>query len=314
MFDLIPNVISSLVTVLFPIFASYKALRTSDPAQLTPWLMYWVSFALITLFEAWTWYLVSWIPLYAYLRLLILSYLVLPQTQGARLLYQTYIHPFLAQHEANIEKFITNAHDTAKTAGLGYLEQLIEYVKTSLLGIQPKAKPQSYMPEASYTQNLLSRFYLPSAREGLAAPAGDFYGLLSAAMGTMARNGSSRDIQVDEFSRAGSIIPQNITSTAGKLNFLSTQREKLRVLLTALDREASGLQYGAAQRLGDGEQVGPGGLGSSKSEAEFDTIDKAEASSQTPPQRASGGSWMPWGWSAKADTGASSGVDTARNR
>ncbi|MCJ1379831.1 hypothetical protein MMC17_002934 [Xylographa soralifera] len=312
MFDLIPNVVSSLLTILFPVFASYKALRTSDPAQLTPWLMYWVSFALVTLFEAWTWYLVSWIPLYAYIRLMILSYLVLPQTQGARLLYQSHIHPFLAQHEASIEQFITTTHDRAKKAGLGYIEQLIEYLKSSLFGMQPRATSESHNPQDSYAQSLLSRFNLPSAREGLAAPAGDFYGLLSAAMGSMARNSGSRDVQVDEITRHGTLIPQNITTTAAKVHFLSTQREKLRVLLSALDREANGLEIerDVERRMGGGQTRG-GDLQKSKSEAEFDNIDKAEASGQTSPKSVSGGSWMPWSWGA-TDTGSSTGVERAQ--
>ncbi|MCJ1321872.1 hypothetical protein MMC15_007217 [Xylographa vitiligo] len=310
MFDLIPNIISSLLTILFPVFASYKALRTSDPAQLTPWLMYWVSFALVTLFEAWTWYLVSWIPLYAYIRLIMLSYLVLPQTQGARLLYQSHIHPFLAQHEASIERFITTTHDRAKKAGLGYIEQLIEYIKSNLLGMQPKATSESHNQQDSYAQSLLSRFNLPSAREGLAAPAGDFYGLLSAAMGSMARNSGSRDGQLDEITRTGTLIPQNITTTAAKVHFLSTQREKLRVLLSALDREANGLEIERdVQRRMGGGQTPAGGLQKSKSEAEFDTIDEAEASGSTSPKNASGGGWIPWSWGTKADTGNSTGVD-----
>lgn len=302
------------MTILFPVFASYKALRTSDPAQLTPWLMYWVSFALVTLFEAWTWYLISWVPLYAYIRLILLSYLVLPQTQGARLLYQSHIHPFLAQHEAKIELFITETHDKAKKAGLGYVEQVIEYIKRNVLGMQPKAMPEDHAKQGSYAQSLLSRFNLPSAREGLAAPAGDFYGLLSTAMGTMARNSTSRDIQIDELSQAGTLIPQHITSTAGKITFLSTQREKLRVLLAALDKEANGLdiERDVDRRLGGGGQAATNMFQRSRSEAEFDNIDKAEASGQTFPKKTASGSWMPWGWGAIADQGSSTGFDKSQ--
>lgn len=49
--------ISSVASFLFPIFASYKALNSADPAQLTPWLMYWVVFSCCLLAESW----VSWI-------------------------------------------------------------------------------------------------------------------------------------------------------------------------------------------------------------------------------------------------------------
>lgn len=50
----------SLASFLLPIFASYKALKTSDPAQLTPWLMYWVVFACALLVESWTEWVLYW--------------------------------------------------------------------------------------------------------------------------------------------------------------------------------------------------------------------------------------------------------------
>jgi hypothetical protein len=51
---------SSIASFLFPIFASYKALKTSDPAQLTPWLMYWVVFSCFLLAESWVGFVLSW--------------------------------------------------------------------------------------------------------------------------------------------------------------------------------------------------------------------------------------------------------------
>lgn len=54
------EIIRSIITILFPIFASYKALRTSDPAQLTPWLMYWVVLSCFSLIESWTWFILAW--------------------------------------------------------------------------------------------------------------------------------------------------------------------------------------------------------------------------------------------------------------
>ena len=51
---------SSIISFLFPIFASYKALKTSDPAQLTPWLMYWVVFSISLLVESWFYFILAW--------------------------------------------------------------------------------------------------------------------------------------------------------------------------------------------------------------------------------------------------------------
>ncbi|KAI4176280.1 MAG: hypothetical protein LQ343_001018 [Gyalolechia ehrenbergii] len=314
MFDVIPNVLSSVITILFPIFASYKALRTADPAQLTPWLMYWVVISCFSLVEYWTFFVVSWLPFYAYLRLFLLSYLVLPQTQGARLIYQSYIHPFLAHHEAEIDVFITNAHDRAKAAGLQYLKRAIDFVKHHALGMQAQHAPPPSKGE-TYAQNLLSRFNLPSARQGLVAPAGDFYGLLSAAIGQVGAGGSSRDAQVEEMSRSGTLIPKDITDNAEKMTFLATQRERLRMLLTVLDKEASDLsneemiQEDVERRLGEGLQ--DENLKKSRSEADFDTIDDKEDLGSEKVGKAASGGWMPWNWSKGEATGTSTGVDRA---
>lgn len=51
---------SSIPTFLFPLFASYKALKTSDPALLTPWLMYWVVLAIALFAESWLGFILVW--------------------------------------------------------------------------------------------------------------------------------------------------------------------------------------------------------------------------------------------------------------
>ncbi|KAL9123920.1 MAG: hypothetical protein Q9217_006694 [Psora testacea] len=272
--------------------------------------MYWVVLSCFSLFDYWTWFLLSWLPFYAYIRLFVLSYLVLPQTQGAKLLYQSYIHPFLARHENDIDKFIISAHDRAKAAGLNYLKQLVEFVKENLLGIQHKhtaAADPSAGDGGNYAQSLLSRFNLPNARQGLAAPAGDFYSLLSSAMGAINSSspGASREAQVDSLSRSGTLIPQGMTCTSDKVTFLSTQRERLRLLLSALDKEASDLSTEATierdvdRRLA-GAQLGEG-LKKSKSEAEFEEIGAEGPGVEQENVKGSGGSWMPWAWGGKEE-------------
>lgn len=269
------------------------------------------------------------------MRLFLLSYLVLPQTQGARLLYQSHIHPFLAHYESDIDTLITHAHDRAKAAGLSSLKRFIDFVKEKVLGLQPKSQPVRASPEGSYAQTLLSRFNLPSARQGLAAPAGDFYGLLSAALGQVGTGGGSREAQLEEMTRSGTLIPQGMTSASEKMTFLATQRERLRLLLTALDKEASGLETEESIRWDVERRLAApasedDGLRKSRSEAEFEAIEREDWNGEKE-NRGGGGSgsggagkgggatnWIPWGlWGTsqpsgkgkEADRGNSSGVD-----
>ena len=179
---------SSVLSTLFPVFASYKALRGADPAQLAPWLMYWAVFALISLADAWVSPVAGWVvPLYAWLRLALLAWLVLPQTQGARWLYQTRLHPFLARHERRLDRWLAEAARRARAAGARYVEDAIAYVKKVAFGIESPPPRESRGPPPAtaegYATALLARFALPGARdEGRAAaaapPGGEVLGML----------------------------------------------------------------------------------------------------------------------------------------
>ncbi|KAL2147516.1 hypothetical protein VTI28DRAFT_8771 [Corynascus sepedonium] len=379
MFDIFAKLLSSIASFLFPVFASYKALKTSDPAQLTPWLMYWVVLSCALLVESWTdWFLV-WIPFYAYIRLLFLLYLVLPQTQGARLIYEEYVHPRLEENETAIEEFIASAHDRLRRAGIAYLSRAIELLKTNVLGMPPTAEtaaaPEPQTPQ-SYTQSLLARFTLPSTRWSAAnstsgqqqfgagtATGGagglttDFFNLLtsavSAAASAAASSSSSRSATAVASSGASggssSIIPESIRAagTAARVSFIQAQRERLRIVLSALDREEEAATR--QQQQGHIEQTGAGGdgggngqhdkrkssvselsvgsgLSKSRSEGDFEKLDVPSGGEEdedgglrkraggpgleTPNAGRSGGGWMPWGWGASGgEVGKSSGVD-----
>lgn len=366
MFDIFAKLLSSITSFLFPLFASYKALKTSDPAQLTPWLMYWVVLACALLVESWTEWFLVWIPLYSYIRLLFLLYLVLPQTQGARVIYTTYIHPYLEENETQIEELIANTHDKMKAAGIAYLKRAIEAFRTQVLGLPPNPTAQqaeSNVPASqrprSYTQALLDRFQLPQAQwsgnAGGATTGQDFYSFLSNAVNAATAavvasdNSSTADtgrkaasasrgpgvgaFPTGDLSASGTLVPPGIQGNADKMSFLAAQRERLNYVLSALDREAAQLKSGAAAAAAatpaseqeinlEGLQPGgasierpttsssgksTGGLSKSRSEVDFEKIEaesgaednNTQDSAQATPAP-SGGSWLPWAWSASS--------------
>lgn len=254
---------SSITTILFPVFASYKALRTSDVTQLTPWLIYWVILSLILLVESWTVFIIGWIPFYSWIRLAALSYLVLPQTQGAKLLYTSYVEPFITNHERQIEVFIGDLHEKGSKTGLGYLKQLLDLVRQHILGLPPtKEEPPPASTPAGYAQSLLSRFAMPSAH---APSTSDFYNLLSGAViaattssntvrtpsGTPAFGAATSNNSGGRGTSNNQLFPSHINTNADKQTFLTSQREKLAVLMKALDREQRDLDlaYGNAPGL-----------------------------------------------------------------
>ncbi|KAI9704510.1 MAG: hypothetical protein M1820_005584 [Bogoriella megaspora] len=245
MFDIIPNLLTGLISTLFPIFASYKALRTSDPAQLTPWLQYFVTVSLIDLAEYWLYPIISWTPFYAWIRLGLALYLVSPGSQGATFLYTTYIYPFLYEHETQIEKAISEGHEKAKAVGLQYLKRAVELVRTKVLGLPPRRPTPPPSRQVSYAQQLLSRFNLPSAAApgygGAAGSGGDFYNMLTNALQQAVSVGTGTGDTAraaEDLSASGNLVPPSMSSPEDRMGYITAQRERLRVLLQAFDKEA----------------------------------------------------------------------------
>jgi len=114
---------------------------------------------------------------------------------------------------------------------------------------EPAPATATGVPPQSYTQSLLARFSLPSARwpaNPAAGGATDFYSLLAGAVSAVASGPATARTPRDpngDLSASGTLIPPNIRES-DRATFLATQRERLNTLLGALDREAA--QLGAA--------------------------------------------------------------------
>ncbi|KAI0400264.1 TB2/DP1, HVA22 family-domain-containing protein [Xylaria palmicola] len=301
MFNIIAHFFASIASFLFPLFASYKALKTSDPAQLTPWLMYWSVLSCALLAESWTGFVLAWIPFYSWIRLGFLLWLVLPSTQGARVLYEGYLHPYLEENELAIEDLIASAHDRFRAAGVRYLKQVIELIRTRVFNLPPSETHEETSAAAAapqgYTQALLARFSVPAARWAAdnAGTAGhDFFNMLAGAVNAAA-GGLSTPARSDAAAAArGTLIPEGIGGAQEKMTFIAAQREKLAFMMGALDREAAELQHEESRRAAaepssrkpgsmslDGQEPSrpPSGystgsaLSKSRSEVDFEKID-----------------------------------------
>jgi hypothetical protein len=294
---------------------------------------------------------------------------VLPQTQGARLIYEEYIHPRLEENETAIEEFIASAHDRLRSAGIAYLKRAIELLKTNVLGLPPSPEPAA-APEPqtaqSYTQSLLARFTLPSPKWATTTPAlgtapgaagltNDFYNLLASAVSaaattfpTSSATKPSASAPETETGSSRGIIPESIRSgsAAARMSFIRAQRERLRIIMSALDREEAdaaetarnqeqqqqqqgfGLGVGGKRKSLSEQSVGStSGLSLSKSRSEGD-FEKLEAFSSgaeeedldfredvdvdaTPVEgvrkRGGGQGWIPWGWGGGSGGGGEAG-------
>lgn len=239
MFGFIADILTSVTSVLLPVFFSYKALRTSDPAVLTPWLMYWTTLSLFLIVENQLYFILSWVPFYSWIRFGVHLYLVLPGQQGSVFIYKEHIHPFLEEHERQIDHMIADAHAKAKAAGMDAVKRAIEYVRVQVLGGVPKRPSPPPSRNVSYTTHLFNRFAMPAARDGLAAAGTtDIFNLIGKALQQSTYpDATTPGVQARDLAASGTLIPPNLAG-AERTDFVNTQRERLQTLLSAFDAEA----------------------------------------------------------------------------
>jgi receptor expression-enhancing protein 1/2/3/4 len=134
--------------------------------------------------------------------------------------------------------------------------------------------------------------------------------------------------QARDLSNSGTLIPPHVHGEE-RLSFIAAQRERLSILLSALDKEANNIQprtgespapKTAESTFPDGRPNTDGGversksaMSSRKSETDFEKIEAESGSEEVESgKRPSGGSWLPWGWGVKPEIPVEVHEDTSR--
>jgi len=99
----ISSVLCNIVGVVYPAYASFKALETPGDEDDKQWLTYWVVFAALTIVEDISDLLVFWLPFYFEAKLAVLILLQVPQLNLSAVIYSSYIRPFFKSKEKEID-------------------------------------------------------------------------------------------------------------------------------------------------------------------------------------------------------------------
>lgn len=97
---------TNLLGFFIPAYFSLKALESPQPQDDIQWLTYWVVFGMFTFLETFSSIVLYYVPWYYTIKTLAIVWLMLPQTQGAKMVYSKVIRPaFLTTqktvHQAN---------------------------------------------------------------------------------------------------------------------------------------------------------------------------------------------------------------------
>ncbi|XP_077210851.1 HVA22-like protein F [Tasmannia lanceolata] len=83
------------VMLLYPVYASMRAIETPSTLDDQQWLTYWVLYSLITLFELSSWKFLAWFPIWPYMKLMFCLWLVLPIFNGAAYVYENLVRKYI---------------------------------------------------------------------------------------------------------------------------------------------------------------------------------------------------------------------------
>ncbi|XP_058096542.1 HVA22-like protein a isoform X2 [Magnolia sinica] len=118
-----------VVALVYPLYASIRAIESKSPIDDQQWLTYWVLYSLITLFELTFAKVIEWLPFWSYAKLIVTCWLVLPYFSGAAYVYEHFVRPcFVNPQTVNIwyvprKKDILSKPDDILTAAEKYIEE-----------------------------------------------------------------------------------------------------------------------------------------------------------------------------------------------
>uniref|UniRef100_A0ACD5VYZ9 Uncharacterized protein n=1 Tax=Avena sativa TaxID=4498 RepID=A0ACD5VYZ9_AVESA len=129
------------IMLLYPLYASMRAIEGPSSLDDQQWLTYWVLYSLITLFELSFWKALQWLPLWPYMKLLFCCWLVLPIFNGAAYIYEThvrryfkigqYVSPVYSERQRKVLQMMSldarkSVERFIETHGPGALEKIIQ--------------------------------------------------------------------------------------------------------------------------------------------------------------------------------------------
>ncbi|KAL4890473.1 TB2/DP1, HVA22 family-domain-containing protein [Aspergillus ambiguus] len=95
-FNIAGEFLVNLAGFILPAYYSLNALFTAGTADDTQWLTYWVVYALFTVLES----AISapyWFPFYYIFKLALVLWMALPQTNGAQIVFHSFLQPVLGR-------------------------------------------------------------------------------------------------------------------------------------------------------------------------------------------------------------------------
>ena len=107
------TILVTAITVLYPAVHSIRAIESPDEEDDKIWLTYWMVFGIFTVAETFFGFIFYFIPYWDWLRLALFIWLLLPNFNGAKILYEGVIRNLLNSNKDLIKKWIEMSRSAA---------------------------------------------------------------------------------------------------------------------------------------------------------------------------------------------------------
>ncbi|KAB2037947.1 hypothetical protein ERO13_D03G092200v2 [Gossypium hirsutum] len=140
-----------VISLLYPLYASVRAIESESRADDRQWLTYWVLYSMMTLLELTFAKVIEWIPIWSYAKLIFTCWLVIPYFSGAAYVYEHYLRPFFMNPQQTIniwyvprKKDSFSKPDDILTAAEKYIEENGTDAFEKLIHRADKSRSSSY--------------------------------------------------------------------------------------------------------------------------------------------------------------------------
>lgn len=98
------QLVCNLIGFVYPAYMSVKAIESPKKDDDTKWLTYWVVYALFSIVEFFSDFIVGWFPLYWLIKCLFIVWCFVPfEINGSLFIYRRIIRPYYLKHHSHID-------------------------------------------------------------------------------------------------------------------------------------------------------------------------------------------------------------------
>lgn len=107
------TILLTTVTVLYPAVHSIRAIESETDEDDKVWLTYWMVFGVFNVLETFFGFIFYFIPYWDWIRLALFVWLLLPNFNGAKVIYDQVLQPLLKQNKDLIQEWIAKTSTAA---------------------------------------------------------------------------------------------------------------------------------------------------------------------------------------------------------